>query len=388
MSYLHIDDKDILLESRSAKWRELKVDINQMFPVASMLTADEKLFLYWIAKDIYKGAGEIIDAGAFVGSSSCALAQGLCDNQAVSRIKERITSYDLFEYNTHYRGFMEGVNYPNHIDLEAKKDGDTMEDIYRYHIDAFRENIIVVPGDICEKKWGGEPIEIFFVDVAKIWKINTHLLKVFFSSLIPGTSWVIQQDYFHHHTYWIPITMRILKDYFRVEASPFIGTLAFKLVKRIPKELLERDLESTLTVVEMTKLMDEAINQCRGSYQQLLKMAKIKLLIDTQQVEMAARLANDVRRHPHASINRFEYYPATYHIPKELLHPHKWIRKHMIGITKTYDVIQLNDTVYAVPHEHAQTSMSTEDILRSAERIGLYRAEIGANLLGEEYIQF
>ena len=39
--------------------------------------------------------------------------------------------------------------------------------------------------------------EVLFIDLAKDWSINDHVARLFFPSLIPGQSVVIQQDYVH-----------------------------------------------------------------------------------------------------------------------------------------------------------------------------------------------
>jgi len=43
----------------------------------SMLTEDEKRFLYWCTSRFYENKGEIVELGPFAGGSSVALAAGL-----------------------------------------------------------------------------------------------------------------------------------------------------------------------------------------------------------------------------------------------------------------------------------------------------------------------
>ena len=53
------------------------------FPKA-MLSFAERATLFQLAKYCYRGRGEIVDAGAFLGGSAFSLGRGLLENPAVS----------------------------------------------------------------------------------------------------------------------------------------------------------------------------------------------------------------------------------------------------------------------------------------------------------------
>src|SRR5476649_2864728 len=67
-----------------------------------MLEVSEQKLLYFLARDLYSETGEIIDAGAFCGASTYALAAGLVDNPRVYRKDARVHSYDLFTIEESY----------------------------------------------------------------------------------------------------------------------------------------------------------------------------------------------------------------------------------------------------------------------------------------------
>lgn len=64
--------------------------------VRSMLTTYELALLHTLAKDLYTGAGEIIDAGPLLGLSTFAMARGLSQNERVPQKARHIYSFDLF----------------------------------------------------------------------------------------------------------------------------------------------------------------------------------------------------------------------------------------------------------------------------------------------------
>lgn len=61
-----------------------------------MLRVVEGSMLYFFARDYFRGFGEIVDAGAFLGASSFCLAKGLEDNDEIRAKSGRLHAYDLF----------------------------------------------------------------------------------------------------------------------------------------------------------------------------------------------------------------------------------------------------------------------------------------------------
>jgi hypothetical protein len=171
--------------------------------VKTMLSAEELELLYTLARDRYIGCGEIIDAGAFLGGSTLALACGLRDNLGTLDKRGRVHSYDRFVSDRFVARFIDG--YP---------EGTSTRPYYDGVIAGVASYVSVHEGDICASPWPIErPIEILFIDVAKSWGINDFLLHQFFPRLIPGVSTVIQQDYHWKQGPWNSITMELLADH-------------------------------------------------------------------------------------------------------------------------------------------------------------------------------
>src|SRR5687767_13434694 len=132
----------------------------------SMLSIFEVAVLHALTRDYYEGAGEIVDLGPLLGLSTHAMASGLARNEAASK-KGRIHSYDLF-LATGYSHFLDpehlafgGSLFPLYLDLN------------RDYLDLIR----VYPGNILSMRWTAAPIEILFIDVAKSWDLNDHVLR-------------------------------------------------------------------------------------------------------------------------------------------------------------------------------------------------------------------
>ncbi len=74
----------------------------------------------------------------------------------------------------------------------------------------------------------------------KTWELANTIIHDFFPALIPGRSIVVHQDFCHHYTYWIHLTMYRLRDYFEpIYDIPFSASLVYRHIKPIPEDLLK-----------------------------------------------------------------------------------------------------------------------------------------------------
>lgn len=220
----------------------------------TMMVSDEIHYLFSLAKDTYTGEGEIVDAGCLLGGSTVAFGEGLKRNETVELESKysRIHAYDLFKY----------YDYMKDLTIkETKKEGESLLPEFSSNVIDYYEFLSIYPGDILKRSWNNEKIEILFIDLSKSRELNQHLVKSFFGNLIPGKSIVIQQDYYFDYCYWIHLTMEFFAEYFETMEYPGGATLPFKLVKEIPKELLEIDIIKELTSNELLLLMDNVIDK-------------------------------------------------------------------------------------------------------------------------------
>jgi hypothetical protein len=220
--------------------------------VTTMLSPQELELLYTLARDTYTGRGEIIDGGAFLGGSTLALGCGLRDNTRVEQKAGRINSYDMFateQYSAHH--------------LAKFPPGTTMRQCYDRVIAPVAPLVRTFEGDIKTFPWDRRPIEILFIDVAKSWDINDFLLHQFFPSLIPGASYVIQQDYHWPHVPWLSVTMELLSDYFTHLGSMPWATAYYRCDRAIEPGVLPRRLMD-LGMPRLRELAEQAQRFERG----------------------------------------------------------------------------------------------------------------------------
>jgi hypothetical protein len=235
----------------------------------TMLSPDELRMLRWLAAENYQGAGTIVDAGCFLGGSTCALAAGLSANLHASPRLRRIHSYDLFVIDWYMKR-----HYLQDSPLQI---GDSFLDLFETNIRHHRDLVSVHPGNVLDVRWSGEPIEILFLDIIKDRAINRVVLEQFFPRLIPGVSVVVQQDYVHEWLPWLHVTMEALADYFEPLDYFDFGSAMFRLTREIPAESLEQCITGH-RAEEQLALMDGAIARCPAEYRVRLECARVLLL--------------------------------------------------------------------------------------------------------------
>jgi SAM-dependent methyltransferase len=243
--------------------------------VPTMLVPDELRLLHHLAQDVYTGAGAIVDAGAFLGGSTVALAEGLRRNRhwradmagtSAGPASRPIHSYDRFEVEDWTRG----VYFP-----EDTPAGTSFLERFERNIAPYRDLVEVHAGDIVDQTWSGGPIEILFIDVAKHWTVCDWVTWQFFPHLIPGRSVVVQQDYLYHHWVgWLHVTMELYADYFEYVCDTEVNSVVFLNTKRIPESVLRQKSVESLTVEERVVLMDRAAGRFEGRKRELLLSAK------------------------------------------------------------------------------------------------------------------
>jgi hypothetical protein len=232
-----------------------RLDSDQIHRTTTMLSSAEKRLLYFLARDYHSGQGAIVDAGCFLGGSTVALAQGLVDGG--DRKQAVVHAFDLFQADP----FMVENYLPR---------GE-----YR-------------SGDLRQVSWTDGPIEIFFIDIAKSWETNDHLVTEFFPHLIPGRSIVVQQDYVHEWCPWLHVAMERLAEYFRPLGFVEHNTMVYRLERPIPRELTAVPV-STYPREEKIRLMHRSVNRFHGLERGFVECAEAVLLCELGEADKALR---------------------------------------------------------------------------------------------------
>jgi hypothetical protein len=244
--------------------------------IPSMLSPWERVYLREFAKNDYLGEGAIVDLGCWLGASSVELAQGLRENPRPTARAGVIHAYDLFLWDA---SWMNEVRTVQGTPLEGKyKDGDSFLDEYRQFTEPWKDSIRVYPSDLTVTSWSGGPIEFIFVDAMKSWSLANSIVRDFYSSLVPGISMVVHQDFGNFYVYWLHLVMYRLREYFQPAYDmPYASSVAFNYVKQIPESLLQAHYDLSLYSNDEIDAAFEYSRRLVGKVKQLhIAMAKLR----------------------------------------------------------------------------------------------------------------
>jgi hypothetical protein len=246
--------------------------------VRSMLSYSERALLFLLARNHVDGRGAIVDAGCFVGGSTLALAMGLRDSRR-SVVTTRIHSYDMFRYESwSMQGYLE--------DLPGLPEGADLRPVFLGNIAGYEDLVRVHAGDLLAQRWHGEPIEVLFVDVAKSWELNHQVARMFFPSLIPGHSVIIQQDLVHWGHPWTMILMEHYAEHFRPVGYAWFSSMVYLCTRDFARGVLESDLRD-LPLERKLDLIDQAKMRVEGDLRESMDLSKALIMLEAGLCERA-----------------------------------------------------------------------------------------------------
>lgn len=233
-----------------------------------MLSQRERQAFFRLVRDRFTGAGFIVDGGMFLGSSAAALAAGLRANPRC----DEILSGAMFRGRKPVVGFELGF-YPGPHPAEQThgrftiRAGESYVPQLMESIAPYADLVEARIGDLLDERWPpSDPIEICFIDVAKTPELNRHVFTQFFPRLIPGVSYVIQQDYFFDRLPWIKVLMGAFADHF--EWLGQVGpSSVYRYVRQIPGEAVAgdpwRDCDGPTRIALHRRAADERLSDRR-----------------------------------------------------------------------------------------------------------------------------
>lgn len=234
---------------KDAPWKSLDPALlAEASKVPTMLAADEQQFYAWITSEWMQDAGAVVDLGCFAGGSTARLAAG---HQKAGH-DGLIYAYDLFRADERVK---KSILYAQGI---PEFSGDDILDLTIDLLTPWTERISLHPGQIEDQVWDEGPIEILVMDASKTMQTMEEMTRIFFPSLIPGHSLVVQQDYLFWRLPWIAIQMELLSDYFTPLAYVPDNTVAFLNTKQIDDEALERAMVTPLPVEQRIDALKSA----------------------------------------------------------------------------------------------------------------------------------
>jgi hypothetical protein len=207
----------VLQVNTDRPWEEISIP-PALDAMKSMLSRDEKQYLIWLTSEKYEGWGAIVELGAWLGSSTVALAEGLRRRGATSMIE----SFDLFRWETYMSDAVSA-------DLNA---GDDFLPLFMREVGDYAHWIQAHKVDLLNYTWEGGPIEILFIDSAKTWDLTNAVLKSFGPRLLPGRSRVVLQDFRYGYAHCLPLIFDSRPDVWKqvedLKAGPTVTFVPLK----------------------------------------------------------------------------------------------------------------------------------------------------------------
>lgn len=225
----------------NAPWKRINPALlAQAAAVPTMLAPEEQQFYAWVTSEWMQGDGAVVDLGCFAGGSTARLAAG---HQHAGH-PGLIHAYDRFHANEQTK---EHILYAQGI---APFEGNNILDLTIDLLTPWTERIALYAGDIEDQVWEDGPIEVLMMDASKTIPTMDQMARMFFPSLIPGQSLVVQQDYLFWRLPWIPIQMELLADYFTPVACVPKHTMVFLNTRAIDPDALDATTVHRLTPEE------------------------------------------------------------------------------------------------------------------------------------------
>jgi hypothetical protein len=236
--------------------------------VPSMMSVRERDFLYNLAKDVYAGAGVIVDAGTFLGASTRCFGEGLQANPKRREILAKRTRPVI----SIERGIVQDAMlnfFKRHRIGEALRPGDSFAPLIEEYIAPIAPTIELRIGDILANGAISEPIEILFLDVLKEPQLSEFAIRTYFPRLLPGQSIIVQQDYFVDDYPYITLHQEFFHDHFEYlgEIAP---TAVFRCIRPVKASDIERLLKQPLPPQEQFDLVSRAEHRSLDPLRRLL----------------------------------------------------------------------------------------------------------------------
>jgi hypothetical protein len=192
--------------------------------VPGMTAVTERAYFAWHSREVFKGVGEIVDLGAWFGSTTASLASGLVKNRHPAARSRNVHAYDQFLWEP----WMD--DYASLAAFGPYQAGDSFEQEFERVVAPWRYRVELHAGDLHEEAWDAGAIEVLLVDAMKSWSLAQRIVTEFYPALVPGAAFVIHQDFSNAYTPWIHLsTYRLRELLVPVADIPDSETLVFGL---------------------------------------------------------------------------------------------------------------------------------------------------------------
>ncbi len=206
-----------------------KVDFSFSFlqGIPHMVSDEELKFLFYLVKNKYTGTGIIADLGCRFGATTLVIFEAL----KLVKAKQKLIACDTFRWDEECETQLKDHPYKEYF----KNNGYLA--LFRNNLSEFIEDIEIIV-DIRNSNIQTS-VEFLIVDVMKSEEAAQLVLEKYYRALIPGKSFVYQQDFDHYLTPWVQVISYLHRNYFIVYNDiKNGGGIWFFYKKTIPDELL------------------------------------------------------------------------------------------------------------------------------------------------------
>jgi hypothetical protein len=166
-------------------------------PVPTMLTLDEMRYYRYIT-GYYSGAGEVVEIGPWIGSSTFNIIGGLLENPAFTAEK-KVHVYDDFVWRSSWmEKWLTGTDIKgpgNHESFLPLFHEMTHENAERIEAQAMKLMDAGDNSDVPWFAWGGGLVELCFIDCGRTLEMNETWYKELQPYFIPDRTIIVMQDW-------------------------------------------------------------------------------------------------------------------------------------------------------------------------------------------------
>jgi hypothetical protein len=256
-----------LAELKTKPWMHLpEEDVRDVLLPKGFIGEEERRSYHYLARYCTSGHGAIVDAGACLGASAYCFSSGL--NKNPNKGTALVHSYDRFTVGEDYVAELISQHF------RASKGGDDFYDIFEFQTGRYKELILSHKGDFLAERWGGGPIDILFVDLAKSLALHDHIVEQFYTAMKPSESLLMHQDFYHCWNPWMHEGMQYLSDRFEVldKFIPSNSRLFF-----VKDQITAGDVEAvrSFSREQRLDLMDAFIDGESGDQRAMARVSKM-----------------------------------------------------------------------------------------------------------------
>lgn len=212
--------------------------------VPGMIDFNERMNLYKCARNLYKGNGNIVEFGAFFGSSAACLAAGINDGNYKHVMISNESNCNLHVYDvfrapkkSQFADFVYSFAKESNQQelLKINDEWVDFEDIFNVNLSKFNIKPVVHKSLISAVNWSHGDIEILHLDLPKDWPQAKKIAEETFTSVIKG-GFILFQDFVYHWSSDLIALVGFLLSKNIIEVVKIDGsTLTTKVIKRMSK---------------------------------------------------------------------------------------------------------------------------------------------------------